>query len=187
MNVNPTLETIFSRRTVRRYKSEQLKSQDIETILKAAIAAPSSNNLQGWYFTVVQNKELIDEFEYATRKGIMMHGTDKAKARVADESYRTFYGCPTLIVISSDSTNPKLLDVSAAAENILLAAWSLGIASCYLASPLYAFMTEQGDSLTRQLKIPEGYKHCATIGLGYMDGELPVMPPRKTDVISWIK
>ncbi len=185
--MNATLDTIFSRRTIRSYKREQLKDQDIEIILKAAIAAPSGNNLQGWHFTVVQNKELIADFEAACTKGIMMHGTEKAKARVMDADYKNFYATPTLIVISTDKQAPKPLDVSAAAQNILLAAWSLGIGSCYLASPRYAFMTEQGDSLHKRLGIPAGYEHCVTVGLGYIEGSVPAMPARRSDVVNWVR
>ncbi len=187
MELNPTLETIFSRRSIRSFKNKQITDEEINTILKAAVSAPSANNMQGWYFSVIQNKELIEELEFATRKGIMMFGSDKAKAMVAEPESKLLYNAPTLIVISTDEHEPKLLDVSAAAQNILLASWSMGIASCYLGATKYAFMTEQGDYLSKSSKIPEGYNHCVTIALGYMEGSLPSMPVRKKDVVAFVR
>ncbi len=67
-SMNQVLETIKNRRSVRKFKKEQLKDSEIEAILEAAIYAPTALNEQPWHFTVIQNKELLDEINTVSKK-----------------------------------------------------------------------------------------------------------------------
>jgi nitroreductase len=65
--MNRTLEILKERRTTRKFKSEQLKDEEIEAIIEAGLYAPSAHNQQSWHFTVIQNKELIKDLNTATK------------------------------------------------------------------------------------------------------------------------
>ena len=59
--MNETLEVIANRRSIRKYKPEQITDKELQQIMEAAILAPSARNQQKWHFTVVQKREIIDE------------------------------------------------------------------------------------------------------------------------------
>ena len=59
--MNDVLQTIGKRRSIRQFRAEQIKDDELRAILEAGLQAPSGHNDQSWYFTVVQDKRLIDE------------------------------------------------------------------------------------------------------------------------------
>ncbi len=69
--VNQVLEIIKSRRSVRKYSSEQIKDEELEIILESAIYAPTGGNDQPWHFTVIQNREFIDYMNMEAKKLIV--------------------------------------------------------------------------------------------------------------------
>lgn len=66
--MNEVLETIKSRRSIRKYLSKQIKDEELDMILESAIYAPTGHNDQPWHFTVIQNNELIDEMSVESKK-----------------------------------------------------------------------------------------------------------------------
>ena len=119
--MNEVLNNILTRRSIRAFKKEQIKDDELEMILKAGIYAPSGMNKQSWQFTVVQNKEKIEALAKVVREELGR-----------DEGYN-FYAPPTLIMLSNERDNNNgLADCSCALENIFLMANSLGIGSCWI-------------------------------------------------------
>jgi len=66
--MNETLRVIRERRTTRRFKTEQIKEEELQAIIEAGLYAPSAHNQQSWNFTVIQNKELLDELNIETKE-----------------------------------------------------------------------------------------------------------------------
>lgn len=119
--MNEVLQNILTRRSVRKFKQEQIKDEELDLILKAGVYAPSGMNKQSWQFTVVQNKEKIESLAKVVREALGR-----------DAGYN-FYAPPTLIMLSNDKENTNgLADCSCALENIFLMANSLGIGSCWI-------------------------------------------------------
>ncbi len=185
--MNETLQVIKRRRSIRKYKPEQIADSDLQAILDAAIWAPSAMNQQKWHFTVIQNKELLREITEVARE-VMKSGPEFMAKRASDPNFNPFFHAPTVIVITGDANARFIqLDCALAAQNILLAAESLNIGSCIMTSPEIFFSTEKGQALLKRLGVPEGYKHICTVTLGYMDGERPEPKPRRENVITYLK
>ncbi|MFO7741244.1 MAG: nitroreductase family protein [Anaerolineae bacterium] len=111
------VETIFARRSIRAYTSEPVSKKDIETLLKAAMAAPSASNRKPWQFIVVTERETLDALADAHAHGKML------------------FEAPLCISVCGDLTEMErywVQDCSAATENLLLAATALGLGAVWL-------------------------------------------------------
>lgn len=188
MIVNETLKIIKQRRSNRSYKNEQIKNEELQAVLEAGLYAPNAGD-QAWHFTVIQNKEMLDRLKRAAKETAKLMENEHLKSLGNDESFDCLYGAPTLIIISGDENAyvPLEADCAAATENILLAAESLGLGSCWIFFVLMAFQSAQSTELRRALKIPEGYKPYYSAILGYKEAEIIHVPDRKTNRITYIR
>jgi len=181
--MNKVLETIKSRRSIRKYLPEQLKEAELAAILEAGAWAPSAHNDQSWHFTVIRNKELIDRISEKAKEQMAAQDSDWVRTMGRNKAFHIFYHSPAVIVVSmrKDAMSP-LVDCSAAIENMLLAAESLAIGSCWIGLARYYFSLK--DELPR-LNIPAGYEPCYAVALGYKD-QGPGAQPRKKDAVNYI-
>jgi nitroreductase len=185
--MNDCIKVITDRRTIRAYKKEQIKDSDLQQILDCAILAPNAMNAQTWHFTVVQNREMLDQFVETIKANIMNSGIPPLIEKASDPNYHTFYHAPTVIIISGDPEAKFIqIDCGAAAQNIALAAKSLNIGSCVMTSPVFLFASDNKEAIKKELCIPEKYEYVCAVALGYMDGDNPPVPPRKKDVFNTI-
>lgn len=186
--MNETIKVIMNRRSVRQYKEKQIGDKEMQAVMEAAIHAPSAMNAQRWYFVVVRNKGLLDRMVDIIKENVMNSGPEMMKQRVSDPRYHTFYHAPTVVMIFADEKHRfAQIDCGLAAENIALAAESLGISSCVMTSPGLLFASEKGNAMKKELGVPEGYNFVCAISLGYMDGEKPAVPPKNKDVVKYIR
>ena len=186
--MNETINTILKRRSIRKFKQDQIKDSDLEQILNAAIHAPSARNQQKWHFTVVQNNDMISRMVEITKANIA--GSDNAvfKERIASPDYHTYFHAPTVIVVSGEEDYKHVkLDCGLAAQNILLAAESMGINSVVMTSTEFLFASKDPSGIKKELGIPEGYSHICMIALGYAEGNIPPVPRRNKEVVTYIK
>ena len=171
------LESILSRHSVRQFTEERIPREVLEKLVQAGIQAPSGHNLQTWRFTVVRNKEKIEEIR-------------ETGAGVAAREKTGFYGFnnpDTLILVSNDIRNDcGIQDASCAAENILLAAHSMGLGACWLNGLMRICDQPEIRGLLDSLEIPSTHKVWAMIALGYPAAG-DKTPARKTDVVSWVE
>ena len=145
------IKTIFSRRSIRKYTNKPVSEEDITIILKAAMAAPSASNLKPWHFIVITNRQTMD-----TLADIHPYG-------------KMLFQAPLCIAVCGDktiSTQYWVQDCSAATENILLAATSLGLGSVWLG--VYP-RNERVKPLSKILKLPETIVPLNLISIGYPD------------------
>ena len=141
------MDVILSRKSVRKYTAEPLTEAEIETLLRAGMAAPSAKNIQPWSFIVVTDKEV-------------------AKRLVTKNVNRMYPEAPCLIVVPAiERPNPNwMIDCSAAAENILLAAEAMGLGAVWTACWPY----EDRYSVVKEvLGIPENVMPLAIIPVGH--------------------
>lgn len=185
--MNDVIQNILNRRSVRVYKEEQIKNEDLELILKSGLYAPSACNTQPWHFTVVQNKEIMSILNIETKKEMLNSGNELFKKTGSNESYDIFYKAPTIIVVSGekDSIKPQT-DCAAAVENMLIAAESLSIGSCWIGLLAYLFMSNRACEFVKLLNIPENYEPYYAITLGYKKYQNPKPPQRRENTVSYI-
>lgn len=156
--INPVVQNILSRRSIRKFTDQEIKRPILDMLLKAGYHAPSGHNMQTWRFTVLTRQADIAELKELTRQ-------------TAEQNKVYFYGFENpqiIILISNNDRNAYgCQDASCAAENIMLAAASYGIGSVWL-NPLMTLRgKEPVKSLLDRYGIPAGHTVWAAVALGY--------------------
>jgi len=184
--MNEVLRAIKNRRSVRKYKSEQIDQKSLDLILEAGSYAPSAHNDQSWHFTVVQNKELLKEMNAVSKEAMSKSDVDWMQKMCGIPGYEVSYNAPTLIVVSGRKNAMAWeVDCAAAIQNMLIAAQSLAIGSVWLG--LMQFYFETQDALVK-LGIPEGYQPFYAVAFGYKADEKEQNAPRRvTGTVNYIK
>ena len=196
--MNQVFDVIKSRRSVRRYLPKQIKEEELNAIIEAASYAPSGHNCQPWHFTIIQNKALIESMNKKIKQQMVLSSHDWANRMGASEQYHVFHHAPTVVIVSGDKTATSplpldgtdirytpLVDCAAGVENILLAAESLGIGSCWLGVVNLFFELPE----VKKLGIPDSYQPYFAVTLGYKDTStaLQVAPKRRTGIVNYIR
>lgn len=186
--MNETITTILNRRSIRSYKPEQIKAEELQLILQAGTYAPSAMNQQPWHFTVVQNPAIVQKISETIREIFLKSGNEHFENVAKSKNYNIFYKAPTLIIVSGDekAIAPQC-DCVLAMGNMFLAASSLGISSCWIHSLTHMVNSEEGKALISEIGIPEGYKIFSSGVFGYAAAAAPAAAPRKEDTIAIIK
>lgn len=186
--MNEIIQNILNRRSVRVYSEEQIKKEDLELILQSGLFAPSGCNTQPWHFTVVQNKKIMTDLNVETKKVLARCGNEYFESFAKNEMYDIFYNAPTIIVISGEKNAlvPQT-DCAAATENMILAAESLNIGTCWIGLITFLFRSEGAEKYIKMLEIPEGYEPYYAITLGYKKYPDPNPQPRRENTINYIR
>jgi nitroreductase len=184
---NDTLNTIKSRRSIRSFKDEQIKDDEVEAVLEAGMYAPSAGNQQAWHFTVIQNKELLAWLNREAKERAKQLDDEHIKKMANNESLNIFYGAPTVILVSGEEKAMVIeADCAAATQNMLLAAESVGLGSCWVNLVLFAFNSPKAKEYLKELGVPDGYKPFSSVALGYKKIEAINAPARKSNLINYI-
>lgn len=182
--MNEVLNAIHSRRSVRTYQDHKLTKAELETIVTAGTWAPSGHNQQPWHFSVIQDRALIAQINESA-KAVMTHiDVDWIKKLGEDPEADITHGAPVLIIVScrADAISGPT-DCTAAMQNMMLAAQSMGLSSCWMGLVAFAY---QDEALMTKLGVPEGYRAQQAAVFGAPgDADAPT-PPRKPDVVSYI-
>jgi nitroreductase len=190
------IENIKSRRSIRKYTKEQIKDEELYTILESAKHAPSGGNSQTWHFTVVQNKKILLELngyiKTAFEKLEVDENTYKSirsgKIASKNANYNFYYNAPTLIIVSNDSSySNAMADSACAIENMLLTANYLELGACWINQITWFNNDENVRALLTSLGISENYKVCGSICVGYTDGIKPKEKILKENTITIIR
>ena len=177
---NAVIETIMSRRSIRKYKDQPVDREVLNKILECGVNAPNGQNKQSWEIRVVDSPELMAEMKRAVIKG-----HPDMPAEMAEGCFR---GAPVMVFIARDTTYPfSAYDCGLLAENIVLSAWSLGVGSICLGSPVFFLSDNEAcKPYLERLDFSEGYELCLCVGLGYAD-ETPEAKPRDMKKVRFIE
>lgn len=183
--MNETIQTILNRRSIRVFSEEQISQNELDTIIKAGLYAPSAHNQQPWHFTIIQDKNLIDELNKETKIELAKHEDPYIQNFGNNEKYHIFYNSPTIIVVSGETSAlvPET-DCASATENMLLAAESLNIGSCWIGFVTLLFKTEKAEIYRQKLNIPQGFVPYYAVALGYKKIQNPPAPPRREGTVT---
>ena len=161
------IENMIERRSVRSYKPTPVPQNILDEILKAGTYAPTGRNRQAPIIIAVTNKELRDRLS-------------KMNAEVMGSESDPFYGAPAVLVVLADKSVPTYIyDGSLVMGNLMNAAHSLGIGSCWIHRAKETFESSEGKEILRELGIDGDYEGIGNCILGYPDGDLPEARPRK--------
>lgn len=172
--MNEVIKTILGRRSIRAFTDKKIEVADLDTILQAAVYAPSGRNTQDWQFTVVQDQKKLLQLNDQIRKAL---------ERASD--YNCYYHAPVLVIASHDKDS-KLApcDCACALQNMFLAAASLGIGSCWINQlvPWQAGSDAAVKTMLHELGIPANHVVYGCAALGYAQN-VPPAPPRREGTI----
>ena len=153
--MNDVMKAIKNRRSIRKYKAEQIGDAELQAIMEAAIYAPSGMNQQKWHFTVIQNPEILAKMADTIRQNMLKSPIEFLVERAKSPDFNVFYSAPTVVIITADEkAHFTEFDCGAAAENITLAAESLNIGSCVIGLASALFESEKADEIKNELGIP---------------------------------
>ena len=175
-NTNAVIENIMLRRSIRNYKDSQIPKDILDKIVECGINAPNAMNRQSWEVRVINNPESFSLF----KEYLVKDNPDTPKEMIEG----CFRGAPTLIVIANDTSFKfSHIDCGLLSENIMLSAWSLGIGSVCLGSPVGFINNSQ--QVKNMLGFSDGYSTVICIGLGYAN-ENPEAKPRDLSKVKFL-
>ena len=187
---NCAVQALKERRSIRAYEpNRQVPEELLQEILQVAMNSPTARNKQKYHFTVVQKPALLEHMDELIRQ-VMLEGTEEHRAKASTPGYSPLHHAPTVIVITGelDGFNVQT-DCGIAAGMISAAAEHLGLGACVVGSSVFMFKTEEGAELKKALQIPESHKAVCTVTLGYMQGEKPAAPVKKSadELIAYVR
>ena len=180
---NPVIEAIKSRRAIRSFEDKPVPDSAIQTMLEAATYAPSAINIQPWKFTIITNKELMKQLSDTAKPALIRmlpdvgdEGLMGLKKRLSDPNYNIFYNAPLLIFVSGIKSPYAIYDCSMAAQNMMLAAFTLGVGSCWIGT---AVRLANDPKVKAELGVPNDHEVHAAIVFGYPKGGFPKAPEKR--------
>lgn len=172
--INPTLETIFNRTSIRSYSDPKVEKDQIMTLLKAGMSAPSAVNKQPWAFMVIDNKELMEKI-----------GDEFKNAGMIKKASCAIIVCGDLkLALEGVAQEFWVQDCSAATQNILLAAHSMGLGAVWCG--VYP-NSERVEALKNLLSLPDNIVPLNIIPIGVREKEQEPKDKWKEDRIHWNK
>ncbi len=172
-NLNKAYENLLKRRSIRKYKPEQLSREELDAVLLAGTYAPTARNRQSPLIVSVQNKADI---------ALM----SRLNAGVWGVEFDPFFAAPTIIVVFADSKNKNgVQDASLVMGNLMNAASALGLGSCWVNRAKEVFELPEGRALMEKWGIEGNWTGVGNCTLGYIADPTPIraLPRRDNYVI----
>ena len=169
--MSDVLETIKSRRSIRKYKSDMIPQDRLEKIIEAGTYAATGMGKQSPIIIAVTNKELRDKLS-------------AMNAKIMGVEIDPFYGAPTVLIVLADPERGTYVeDGSLVMGNLMLAAHAVGVDSCWIHRAKEEFASPEGKALLKEWGLSENYIGIGHCILGYRDCEYPEAKERKADYI----
>ena len=174
--MNEVIRAMLERRSIRKFKPEVPKKEDLEQIIEAGLYAANGMGRQAAIVVAVTNREIIEKLS-------------KVNAEIwGKEGIDPFYGAPAiLIVLAEKDWRNAAYDGSLVMGNLMLAAHSLGLGSIWINRAKQEFEMEEWKAWLKSIGVEgewQGVGHCA---VGYIDGDIPKAAPRKANRVFWAK
>ena len=173
------MNALLERRSCKAYKPDPVPMELLEEIVETAKYAPSAMGKQSPIILCVTNKELRDRISHLNA-AVMGKGED----------FDPFYGAPAVLVVLADkSVAPYIYDGSLAMGNLMHAAWTKGLGSCWIHRAKEVFASEGGKAILAELGIEGDYEGIGNCIIGYRDETVPYRDrlPRKENYVYYVK
>ncbi|MDR2937853.1 MAG: nitroreductase family protein [Prevotellaceae bacterium] len=169
------LENIHSRKSVRKYTEKSVSREDLLTLVKAGMAAPSAKNVQPWEFIIVSEKAALNAM-----------AAQLPYAKMLEQAPAAIVPCGNLDFAPTDTKLPFLwyLDCAMASQNILLAAEAMGLGAVYTAAYPYE---DRMSAVTSALSLPQNIVPLCVIPVGYPAGNEQPKDKWKEEKVRWEK
>lgn len=186
------LKTIYARHSVRVYAPTPVDSATVQTLLDAAVHAPTAMHEEPWAFVVVQDHALLQRLSDLAKPLFVeevrhrnAHGASHSLDHFTQPDFNIFHGADTLIIICAKPLGSFVVaDCWLAAENLMLAACDMGLGSCVIGSAVAAMNIHK---VKTELGIPDEYSAIAPIVVGVPGGETEATSRKEPTILSWKK
>jgi nitroreductase len=170
------MKNMLTRTSVKKYKPDPVAKELLDQIIEAGTYAPTGRNLQSPIILAVTNTQVRDELSKLNAKVLgVPEGTDP------------FYGAPVvLVVLANKACNTRVYDGSLVMGNLQLAAHALGLGACWIHRAKETFEMPEGKALLEKLGIEGEYEGIGNCIVGYPDGEIPAIKPRKENWVYYV-
>ena len=177
---NVVIETIMSRRSVRKYQPQAVNRDTMQIIMECGINAPNAINRQAWEVRIVDNPEVIQKLTDLYLK-------ENPKEAENPNFKNMFRNAPTVAFIANDTTFAySPVDCGLMSENMILSAWSMGIGSVCLGGPArFMKANPEAQEYLKQMGFSENYELLLCIGFGY-PAETPKAKPRDAAKVKFM-
>ncbi len=183
--MNEVMNAILARRSVRAFTDKQITKEDLDAILKCASYAPSAMNNQNWHFTAIREAAFIEKVNGWIVSEIKESGNPSLEGILERSNGKVFRNARCVVVVATEKGDRfGIINASAATQNMLLAAHSLGIGSCWIGTVGILGTSRRADYYASELKIPKGYAPFFGVTLGYSATEAIEAPPRKEGTVT---
>jgi nitroreductase len=159
-------QAINSRRSIRSFIKRSVPPDLIAEILDSALRAPSASNGRPWEFVIVKDQKVKERIGYLGARSL--YERKKRKLKQAKEKFEMIAEAPVYIVVACDTKKSPIFwahDGSAATQNILLAAHSMGLGAVWLGAPVA--LTKHQNEIKKMLDLPRHLKIASIVALGY--------------------
>jgi nitroreductase len=183
-------ESILARNSVRAYATDQLDRKTVQTLLEAAVHAPTAMHEEPWAFVVVQDRQLLKQLSDRAKPLFVeearhrnAQGVNHSFEHLTRDDFDIFHGAGTLIIVCARPLGQFVAaDCWLAAENLMLAACAMGLGSCVIGSAVAALNIRKAKT---ELGIPDDYSAIAPIVVGVPAGETAITPRKPPLILSW--
>ncbi len=174
---NPILQSLRERRSVRAYRPDQIRDDELQAVLEAGTYAPTARGVQNPWIVAVQNPDMVAQLV-------------RMNAAVMGTTDNPYYGAPTIVLVFAsrpDKWPHGVCDGSLVLGNMMNAAHAIGLASCWINREREMFDTDEGRDLMRRLGLPDGLMGIGALALGYAAQPLAAPKPRKENYYRIVK
>lgn len=184
------MDAIYNRRAVRDYLPQKIEKDVINKLLDATVHAPTAMHEEPWSFVIIQNQGILNHLSDDTKELVLNEAknSDSPHAKhsldlINKKDFHVFYNASTLIVICSKFQGQFVVaDCWLAAENLMLAACAMGLASCVIGFSVSALNTLKWKAT---LGIPAEMTVIAPIIVGVPAGKTSPVPRKTPEILVW--
>lgn len=172
---NEVLKAIRERRSIRRFLEKQISDDELKSVLDAGTWAATGHGTQDPWIVAVQNPQLMQRLS-------------AVNAEIMGITSNPYYDAPTIVLVfaSADNYNRER-DASLVLGNMMLAAHSIGLASCWINRVDEMFKRDELKALLKEWGLPDGLVGVGSLALGYAASQPRTVKERKTDYYRVIK
>lgn len=168
------LDFLKSRRSIRSFKPEQIRREELEAVLEAGTYAPTGGGRQSPVIVAVQDPATVEQLA-------------RMNARVIGNDSNPYYGAPAiLLVLVPEGCSTGVEDGTCVLNTMLLAAHAVGLGGVWVHREREMFATDEGKALLKKWGLPETLVGIGSVALGYAGSSLPEAAPRKADYVKYI-
>ena len=165
------MEVLLTRRSIKNFTDTSIPEDVLNKILEAGTYAPTAMGMQKPIIIAITDKKVRDEVSRENARIMGREGTDP------------FYGAPVILLVAVENYPNAVYDGSCVMDNLLNAAWAMGVGSCWIHRAKEELESDFGKKLLKSLGIVGDYIGVGHAALGYFDGEPPLPKPRKENYI----